>query len=118
MSKQAVQVELAYVDDPKQVMKFVGVLEGGRLTSVEMFGYASEYEDGSAHRKTFPFIMDAQTDDCLQYTVSWGAYNEAKVDVEFAPRPLMLGQEVIRTDYEEKKPDKAFYKILSITPLA
>jgi len=115
MSKQVVKIELAYVSDPKQIMKFVGVLDSGRLTQDEMYGIAREYQDGSLNH--YPFILEAETDECEDFTVSWGYYNNDTVKITFAPRPLLVGQEVIRTDYDEKQPSETTYKIVEITVL-
>lgn len=117
MSKQVVEVVLEYIDDPKQILKFVGVLEAGRLSSVEMYGYAMEYQDGSAKLNHYCCTLEAESDDCLEYTISWGFYNEDVVKIEFAPRPVLVGQQVVRTDYDEKQASTTTYKIQSITSL-
>lgn len=117
MSKQAVEIVLEYIDDAKQIVKFVGVLDAGRLSSVEMYGFAMEYQEGSALLNHYCCTLEAESDDCLEYTISWGFYNEDVVKIEFAARPVLVGHQVIRTDYDEKQPTTTIYKVQSITPL-
>lgn len=117
MSKQVVEIVLEYIDDPKQILKFVGVLDAGRLSSIEMYGYAKEYQDGSPALNHYCCMLEAESDDCLEYAISWGFYNEDVVKIEFAARPVLVGQQVVRTDYDEKQASTTIYKIRSVTSI-
>ena len=117
MTKQAVEIVLEYIEDAKQIVKFVGVLDAGRLASVEMFGLAMEYQDGLPRLNHYCCTLEAQSDNCLEYTICWGFYNEAEVKLNFTERPLLVGHQVIRTDYDDLQPTTTIYKVRSITPL-
>lgn len=115
MSKQAVQIDLVHLAEEKETMRIIAILQKGRLHSSEMYGYVRDWTE--AGLSTYPFILTDEGTDNMKYLAEWGYGDKSHITVNFADRPLKVGQEVIRTDTVSGKSENYAYHIVNITSL-
>ncbi len=116
MSKTAVQVDLVDQAEEKNTMRFVAVLNDGRLHSDEMYGFAREW-GSRGDRTLYPFVLTDEDGDRETYLAEWGSDDESHVTLHFGPRTLLPGQLVTRVDVHEGQPEQSLYRIESITSM-
>lgn len=115
MSKSAVQINLAWVDDESQTMRIHAVLSGGKLASEEMYFHV--YEETTEGRQLMPGLLQSEDESLLRYVVEWGYADKSNTVFEVLGRPLEIGQEIRRIDIVENERHEYIYRIFELTDL-
>lgn len=115
MTKTAVQIDLAYVDDELDTMSIHGILSDGKLASLEMYCHLYEARDG-VREYQFGRLNDDDGLHC-RYVAEWGCGDDSSSTFDFLDRPLAVGQQVTRTDTIDNERHVYVYKITSICDL-
>ncbi|MEG8244855.1 hypothetical protein [Pseudomonas paracarnis] len=115
MSKQAVQIDLVHLAEKRETLRIVAILKDGRFHLSEMYGHVRDWTENGL--EIFPFILTDEGTDRMKYVAEWGYGDKSHVTINFAPRPLEIGQEVIRTDIVDGKTETYAYQIVDITSL-
>ncbi|EMG2118073.1 hypothetical protein ACV344_29690 [Pseudomonas aeruginosa] len=116
MTKTAVQVELVYIENEKETLRFHAVLQDGKLASPEMYCHLYELNAKNSY-EVQPGILHAEDGNFRRYQGEWGYDDTSDVTIEFLDRPLEVGQEITRTDKSDGLKYTSIYRITGITDL-
>lgn len=116
MTKTAVQVELVYIENEKETLRFHAVLQDGKLSSPEMYFHLYELNNQNNY-EVQPGILHDEDGNCRRYQGEWGYDDTTDMTIEFLDRPLHVGQEITRTDKSDGLKYTSIYRITAITDL-